>query len=118
MRPERRSGGRVCGFSREYISRRQAPTCQDGWNSDELHTHVRGRAETSIWILTTVASLRARIFYLLLEPFRPPVQDGRIGKVPAKSRARVAFLAIRRLGIVICPISRRARGDRLFPIPR
>lgn len=39
----------------------------------ELHTHVRGRAEVSIWILTAVASLRAPIFYLLPEPFRPPV---------------------------------------------
>lgn len=63
MRPERR--GRICGIfarmpSREYIGQGQAPTRQDGWNSDELHTHVRGRAEASIRILIAVASLCAR----------------------------------------------------------
>jgi hypothetical protein len=46
--------------SREYIGQGQAPARQDGWNSDELHTHVRGRAEASIRILIAVASLRAR----------------------------------------------------------
>jgi hypothetical protein len=45
---------------REFIGQGKAPARREGWNPDELHTHVRGRAEASIRILIAVASLRAR----------------------------------------------------------
>lgn len=46
--------------AREFIGEGPAPTRQEGWNPDELHAHVRGRAEASIRILVAVASLQAR----------------------------------------------------------
>ncbi len=44
---------------RELIGTGQAPVHRRGWNSDELHTHIRGRAEATVKILIAVAALRS-----------------------------------------------------------
>jgi len=45
---------------RKFIGVGDAPKRREGWNPDELHVHVRGRAETSVRVLIAVTSLRAR----------------------------------------------------------
>src|SRR5579884_3596419 len=45
---------------REFTGQGAAPKRAEGWNPDELHRHVRGRAETTIRILTVGALLRSQ----------------------------------------------------------
>jgi hypothetical protein len=44
---------------REFIGVGPAPSRNHGWNSDELHSHIRGRAEATVKILIAVAALRS-----------------------------------------------------------
>ena len=44
---------------RKFIGVGPAPQRPRGWNSDELHTHIRGRAEATVQILIGVAALRS-----------------------------------------------------------
>ena len=54
---------------REYIGQGPAPQREDGWNSDELHLHVRGRADATARVLIAATELRSRN----LLPFTGPV---------------------------------------------
>jgi hypothetical protein len=44
---------------REFIGVGPPPQRRRGWNSDELHSHIRGRAEATVRILIAVAALRS-----------------------------------------------------------
>ena len=44
---------------RKLIGLGPAPQRPRGWNSDELHAHIRGRAEATVQILIGVAALRS-----------------------------------------------------------
>lgn len=45
---------------REVLGRGAAPNRREGWNPDELHQHVRGRADVTIRMLIIGAVLRSQ----------------------------------------------------------
>jgi len=46
-------------MSRKYIGIGPAPTQNKGWNLEEFHAHIRGRAEATVQVVISVAVLKA-----------------------------------------------------------